>query len=322
MSKRPPLIIHHKGCSDGICGALILHLGLDDPDAELRPYHYNWDPPSDDTVRDREVWIVDFSFPRETLAHMNEVADKVVVLDHHGTAQANCEGLDFATFDMDRSGAMLAYDRMSDDGYFEKLFKDGRLPDGHRLMLLRLAQYVQDRDLWQWKLPKSKEVSAWIASHRRELPEWQGIYELFRMGDSAFEDVVRQGEAIVRSNDSHVGAIVGKAYLGHSAEWTDAPVVAWVANAPVLQSDAGHALLERGDADCALLWSLGKDGKFFYSLRSLAPEDGVEGDSFDVAKLASEFGGGGHKASAGFTSALPPWKIFYPIPMPKEGDDE
>ena len=313
MSKRPPLIIHHQGCSDGICGAMILHLGLDDPGAELMPYQHNWDPPEDKDLTDREVWMVDFSFPREVLEHMNEVADRVVVLDHHGTAEANCKGLDFATFDMNRSGAMLAYDHMVDDGHFEKLYRDGRLSDGNRLMLLKLAQYVQDRDLWNWEMAKSKEVSAWIASHPRDLQHWQGIYDLFKMGDPAFDDIVKQGEAIERSNGSLVDVGVGQAWKGTAKEWAGAPVTAWVANSPVLQSDVGHRLVKRGDADCALVWRRGARGQHFYSMRSNAPEDGVEGNTFDVAALAAKLGGGGHKASAGFTSDTPPWELFEEI---------
>ncbi len=313
MSKRPPLIIHHKGCSDGICGAMILHLGLDDPGAKLLPYHYNEDPPEDNILADREVWMVDFSFPRDVLEHMNEVADKVVVLDHHGTAEANCKGLDFATFDMNRSGAMLAYDRMVDHGYFEKLWKAERLSDGQRLMLHKLAQYVQDRDLWTWEMPHSKEVSAWIQSHPRDLKQWHAIYDRFKKGTKAFDDIVTQGESILRSNDSLVDVVVGQAWKGKAKEWAGGPVTAWVANSPVLQSEVGHRLVNRGDADCALVWRRASGGRHFYSMRSNAPEDGVEGDTFDVAKLAAKLGGGGHKASAGFTSDVPPWELFEEI---------
>jgi len=110
MDTREPLIIHHQGCSDGICGALILHTGLSG--GELLDAQYGDDPPAPELVKDRDVWIVDFSYPREELLKINELANKLVVLDHHKSAAANCEGLDFVVFDTERSGAMLAYDRM------------------------------------------------------------------------------------------------------------------------------------------------------------------------------------------------------------------
>ena len=65
------------------------------------------------------------------------------VLDHHATAAEDLAGLPFVTIDLDRSGAVLAWEH----------FHPGRpVP-----LLLR---YVQDRDLWRWALPRSREVNA------------------------------------------------------------------------------------------------------------------------------------------------------------------
>lgn len=66
--------------------------------------------------------------------------------------------------DMGRSGATIAYD------YFkEKLINGGdnnRAADGNALKIgefdrvRRLFEYIEDRDLWRWKLPDSKAFSS------------------------------------------------------------------------------------------------------------------------------------------------------------------
>ena len=60
-------------------------------------------------------------------------------------------GTHFARFDMGRSGAVLAWD------YFFGGPSTGRPRPW-------IVEYVQDRDLWAWKLPRSKEVSAYLRS--------------------------------------------------------------------------------------------------------------------------------------------------------------
>jgi len=250
--------------------------------------------------------MVDFSFPRETLEHINEVANRLVVLDHHGTAEANCVGLDFATFDMNKCGAMLAYERMEAEGVLD-LFSESS-----RSMLLRLVQYVQDRDLWLWEMENSKAVNAWLATFPKDLPSWVWILDIFCDADATLmlPQVVKEGEAILRSNNNLVNIVVSQAWRGTALPWMGKPrVTAWIANTPILQSDVGHALVERGDTDCAVMWRRASGGRYFYSIRSRV-SGGIEGGTFDTAALASIFGGGGHKAASGFTSDLPPWKLF------------
>jgi len=310
--KRPPIIIHHKGCNDGICGAMILWLGLPEG-TELMAYHYNWDPPADEELNNRDVWMVDFSFPRETLLHIHDIADNVVVLDHHGTAQENCAGLDFAIFDMNRSGAMIAYDYMIEHGYYDKQWglKGGTFNDFYKRGLKNLAQYVQDRDLWKFELPDSREISAWLSIFPKDLETWLGVLEHFCFSNA--EGIIAEGKAILRNNDHLVNIVVAQAWKGVSTTWTGEPVTAWVANSPILQSDVGHALTQRKDTDCAVIWRRAKRGRYFYSVRSLSSVDGVEGDTFDVAKMVEPLGGGGHKAASGFTSVIPPWELFEEI---------
>lgn len=71
----------------------------------------------------------------------------------------------------------------------------------------------------------------------------------------------------------------------------------WVSNAPYFAaSEVAGELCERG-AEFGACYFEAEGGRFQYSLRS-------RGD-FDVSAIARQYGGGGHKNAAGFSSNAP-----------------
>ena len=101
MSKK--VVLYHAGCHDGFGAAWAAHQKFGDS-AEYTAVQYGQDPPNIEAGS--EVYIVDFSYPRPILEALNKKMSKLVVLDHHDTARKELEGLDYATFDMDKSGAV------------------------------------------------------------------------------------------------------------------------------------------------------------------------------------------------------------------------
>ena len=101
-------------------------------------------------------------FATSPCSRLAEVAAQVVVLDHHLTAQDHFQsdpGVENAMlerghvvhFDSSHSGAVLSWNH----------FHPGEPPPD-------LLLYVEDQDLWNWKLPRSEEVNAAIGSYPRE----------------------------------------------------------------------------------------------------------------------------------------------------------
>jgi len=151
------LVLYHAGCTDGFTAAWAAWEVLGDK-AEYIHVQYGSDPPD---VEGRKVAIVDFSYPREQLQEMASKAEALVVLDHHKTAEAQLHGLDYARFDMDKSGAVLSWE----------FFHPGKtVPPG--------VLYVQDRDLWQWEMADSKEFSAGTLRFYHE-DEFQTLVALY-----------------------------------------------------------------------------------------------------------------------------------------------
>lgn len=260
------LVIYHKSCTDGFGAAFAAWLSLGDK-AEYFAAKYREPPPD---VTGKTVLIVDFSYPREVLLQMKEAAKGVLVLDHHKTAMNDLYGLDFVQFDMMRSGAMLAWD-------FFNPGKDAPL----------LFQYIQDRDLWQWLLPSSREFSAGFMSVPFKFDAYAECLQ-----SSAVESLITQGSAIVRYIDSEVRTI-----CKHAAprRLRSAPhLTCKVVNTRTWVSEVGASLC--ADADIAVMWHMDHDtGAWRVSLRS---RQGV-----DCTEVARIYGGGGHEQAAGFSLA-------------------
>jgi hypothetical protein len=257
------LVIHHGGCPDGTCAAACALLAY--PEAETMPAMYGDDPPD---VAGKDVIIVDFSYPREVLKSMADSANSLQVLDHHKTAAADLLGFPGSVFDMGRSGAGLAWD----------VLVGGIRPE--------IVDYVEDRDLWLWRLESSRAIGAWILSLPVDQPEQWLPYV---RGSHLPATALTRGEGILEFQYQWCAQVADTAERGTIAGH-DVPVV----NAP---HPLGSNVLEEiyNNEPFAARWQRRPGGKYQYSLASAK-------DGLDVSEIAREFGGGGHKHAAGFTA--------------------
>jgi nanoRNase/pAp phosphatase (c-di-AMP/oligoRNAs hydrolase) len=262
-------VIYHAECSDGFCAAWLFHMAY--PNATFIPANYGQPLP---VIEDgSRVFILDFSYPRGVMVALAERC-KVLVLDHHKTAAANCEGLEFCIFDQSRSGARMAYDwLMTNHLAFE---------DGGKIEML--VNYVQDRDLWQHQMVDTHTINACIRSIDFDFDAWDEL-----LGHSIYS-LITEGTAILRYRSKLIAEHVARA----AAEMLDGHLVYQVAcTVKELVSDIGGELAAKGEF--GVVYS-DHNGYRTYSLRSR--------NGFDVSAVAAKFGGGGHAAAAGYKVKL------------------
>jgi len=178
--------IYHGGCPDGFGAAWATWRAWEGEGKFIARGH-------DDRVRgedfeDSLVAFVDIAPDNDELRELVEHAAQVIILDHHVTSKKRFEA-DLALgneltreghvahFDMGHSGAMLAWQ------YF---MPDEPAPD--------LLRYVEDQDIWTWKLPGSEEVNAAIDSYPHDFEVWSA------MARRPVEELEREGASIVRAN--------------------------------------------------------------------------------------------------------------------------
>lgn len=275
-----PLCIYHGGCDDGFAAAWVVRKALGD-DVEFYPGVYQKDPPPHEG---RDVIFVDFSYKRPVLDAMARVANSVLILDHHKTAKEDLAEVQWAPaweqwrrdplkmaaiFDIDRSGATLAWD------YF---IGHGR-PS--------FIEYIEDRDLWRKALSGGDEFTIALRSYPQDFKVWDHLYAL------GAEMLIAEGHSIQRYYRLRVEELKRSAYAARINQDR-----CYVSNAPYFAaSEVAGELAERGDASFGACYFEAEQGRYQYSLRS-------RGD-FDVSAVARKYGGGGHKNAAGFSSDKP-----------------
>lgn len=262
------IIVYHDNCHDGITALWAALQAY--PEAEAYPGRYDV-PPDMEKLRGKDVIVVDFSWKRPVMLTLyHEVCKSLIVLDHHASAEKELEGLKFCIFDMERSGAGLAWDVLV-----------GKTRPA-------LVKYVEDRDLWRFALPFSKAVHAFCASFPLDLNHRE------MLSRRSVNDMIDAGEAILRYNRRLVESATKHVRMERVGPWL-VPAIA----SPCIEivSDLGHALCQ--GHPFAAIYTDRTDGSRSYSLRSDGP------DAQDVSEVAKSYGGGGHKNAAGFVLKNP-----------------
>lgn len=292
-SNERPLVIYHGNCADGFSAAWCFWRKYGDG-ADYYAGVYSKPPPD---VTGRHVYMVDFSYEHAVLMEMAVQAKSIAILDHHKTAVLDLAGLPqfsvgwqvdgmrslrsafkacfadnkplvAACFDMERSGATLAWDF---------LFHLEQRP--------LLLGHVEDRDLWRFKLPNTREIQANVVSFEYTFANWD---KLMSAGPVELMQMTVAGAAIERKHHKDIAELVKVCKRrmtigGH-------PVL--VASLPyTMASDAAHLMAE--DEPFAACYIDTATGRTF-SLRS-------RDDRIDVSLVAEQYGGGGHASASGFT---------------------
>ena len=317
-----PLVIYHASCADGFGAAFAAWLKLGESDsieegAEYVPMQYGPVPDIESwhmqyAISQREVYILDFSFPRQTMDYLFSVARRVTWLDHHKTAFEMCcdeertytkheDKYHTIILDNNKSGAYLAWEHFH--------------PGTEVPMFIR---HIDDYDRWQFKIEGTKAFNKAVWSHApwsfKQWVEW--FYDCEEgFNHKYWADFYTEGEAILRAHDQNVQSVVKGAARNcsivpaviDSVESYKSPWVWWndpehgdtcganglAANCPPhLTSDVGHELANQSGT-FGLCWTLGQSGTVAKcSLRS--------NGEYDVSAIARTFGGGGHRNAAGF----------------------
>lgn len=267
-----PYILYHSPCPDGFGSAYAAWRHFGDDARYIGVSHGN---PPPQLKEGATVYMVDFSYKRDVLLEMARVHPQIIVIDHHAPAMQELEGIEDqadnieVVFDNDHSGAVLTWK------YFH--------PESAVPLLL---YYVEDRDLWRFDRPCSKEISAALYSYPTEFTLWD---DFARTPRKVLVNLVAEGAAILRMQNSRVDALVNEARIANIGGF-QVPAV----NAPYfLASDLGHALLEKyPSAPFSAVYREGGEGRRDWSLRS---EDTRE----DVQQIAKIYDGGGHRNASG-----------------------
>jgi nanoRNase/pAp phosphatase (c-di-AMP/oligoRNAs hydrolase) len=273
------VVVYHKNCLDGFTAAWAAwkkfgnkaeYIAVDPRQLPNRSF------------KKREIYILDSSLPPPSLKKLLKDKNEVFVIDHHLSSERDVKSAPHHVFDLNHSGAALAWQ------YFH-----GTKP------MPKIVLYAEDFDLWKFKLKHTKEIVAALSLFEFNFKTWDRIAKALERSKTK-QKFVEDGKIIIAYENKLVERIAKNAQLVNFQG-----VKTLAVNSPILESLLGHYLCKKLPP-MAIVWRE-KNAEKVFSLRS----DG----SLDVSKIAKKYRGGGHKASAGF--ALPrgsklPWKILKP----------
>ena len=281
MSEKEIAVIYHGGCPDGFSGAYAAWKIFGDT-AEYIPAQHG--RPVPEHLAGKELYLIDFCYPQAVMDDLAKIAKSLIVLDHHEGVREIAEKFP-GVYDPSRSGATVAW------SYFH--------PDTSVPVLL---QYVQDGDLYVFKLPDSRAVLAYAYARKFSFDEWDRLV-------SEFEDENTRTKLIEK----------GKIYAEHFAI-----LVEQVAHKAILVSFEGYECYLAGAADM-FTSDVGN------MLARIKPPFGIiaklhgdalnvslrSDDSIDVSAIARKYGGNGHPHAAAFRI---PWGTPLPWTVLNEND--
>ncbi|XP_009621556.2 uncharacterized protein [Nicotiana tomentosiformis] len=322
-----PAVLYHYPCPDGAFAALAAHLYFSS--IHITPLYFPntvYSPLRAEDLPLNEidhVYLLDFVGPSGFVPQLHSKVDCVVVLDHHKTARELLGGGTYVSenlikvIDMGRSGATIAYD------YFkEKLINGGdnnRAADGNALKIgefdrvRRLFEYIEDRDLWRWKLPDSKAFSSGLDDRNIEYDVNFNPSLFQQLLALDLKSVIEQGKISLSHKQKRIDEVFEKSFEIALGAGTFGCCLAVNADSlSELRSELGNQLAVRSrnmklrgiGAVVYKVPELENDQMLKVSLRSIGDED--------TTSISQAFGGGGHRNASSFmlnSAEFENWKV-------------
>lgn len=277
MSHKKITVFYHADCIDGFGAAYAAWKKFGDT-AEYIPVKYGHEIPTDE-FKGKEVFFLDFCYPKEIMDHIVANAESVVVIDHHEGIRDVVEHMPKYVFDSTHSGAIIAWN------YFHL---DTPAP--------QLLTHVEDEDLYTFTLPETRPIGVYLSAHEFTLEGWDALAQRLENAESRTE-FLKSANTYLEYFNFLVELSVKNAHPVHFEGHT--VLMATASPMRTLKSAVGNMLAKKMPP--------------FGLVASVHPNGigvSIRGDgSVDVAAIARKYGGNGHPSSAGFRI---PWQV----PMP------
>lgn len=273
------VIVYHFPCPDGFGAAFAAWKAV--PHAKFLQANYGQKSVDTSIFVDKHVYILDFSYPQHIMREIASVASHVEIHDHHAPNFHNVqplidEGLIEGVLDDKHSGAVLAWKRFH---------PTRQIPE--------FLQYIEDRDLWNWKLPNSDKICAGISTLAFDFYEWDQVFIFWDKYKERFlergagvlaykeqllKDALRNVVPMYFEYDTHIAPIYAQALAVNCTK--------------MLISEVANELAKKAPEGIGAGFFMRQDGRWEVSLRSIKPVECVH--------IAKAYGGGGHPQACGF----------------------
>lgn len=281
------IVFYHSPCQDGAASAYVAHkyakehgltyefIGITNTTKEFSDMA---------PLTGKNVIFFDIA-PNDTqIEQLVAGGSKFFIVDHHKTNENRLKNYTNCIFDMNKSGVGLTWD------YF---YPSDQLP-------LPL-QMIQDRDLWVWKIPNSKEFCSGMITYSRLTDDLFALFESVIDDPKVFNEILVVGTILEKK---HAKDIEYLAIATSVKIYTYKGYTVCIVNCDHEKaSDLGHKILKEYNYDFVVCWRYNHPTEeYWLSLRA--------DNKVDVSEICKEFGGGGHKNAAGCSTKIHPSVLF------------
>jgi uncharacterized protein len=272
------LVIYHANCMDGMAAAMAAQWILEDSAEYHAANHYDTEFPIVEAPT--RIFFLDFVYKPDIMANYASIPGiDLIILDHHKDAYEQLRSIpeiNLMYCDSSQSGAGLAWQ------YFH-----GIAP------MPKMLRHIQDRDLWQFNIPGTKEVAAYIKAHKPECIEDMTMLVFENMShvyETGKELLLLQAVQIEETLKNARGVTID--IIGPDSPQSFPVTITMINTMGSLISDTGDAWLQKSGENMVLLYYDNKYRRVF-SVRAAKNYNGLF--------IAKAFGGGGHPGACGFS---------------------
>lgn len=275
MAPKKIVVLYHDKCPDGFGAAWAAWKKFGN---RAKYIGVNHGEPLPKGITGKEVYTLDFCYKGALFEELFKKAKRLVVLDHHITQKSFIARAHEYRFEINNSGAVISWK------YFHPQKK-----------VPKVLKHIEDQDLWKFRLSHTREVCAVLSSYPFDFKVRDKFIREFENTKKG-QGYIKEGGAILRYQGQVIQTNIETAslvnFVGHRVLAT---------NSFTQTSEIGN-ILAKQQPPFGIVWSE-RSGRIIVSLRAIK--------GFDVSKIAVRFGGGGHKAAAGFSFPIGkkfPWK--------------
>lgn len=293
------VVCFHYPCQDGLGSAWVAYKFATENNLTYQYVPMSHSKTSEFDFKDKNVAFFDYAPTDELIVELEKSAKDYYILDHHVTNEQRLKDCSKCIFDMNRSGAGLAWD------YY---YPNTEMP--------KFLQMIQDRDLWKFTIPETKAFSNGLytyTSMTKSIDESFKLFDELYVNPSKYEEIMKIGEILENKKQNRISGLAN--YVSKKTYSYNNLKVAIVNCDHELASDLGNHLVSNYDYDFAVCWRYDHlKEEYWLSLRS-------NGD-MDVSQICKEYGGGGHKNASGCSTKIHPSVLFNNIKNTNEENEE
>jgi oligoribonuclease NrnB/cAMP/cGMP phosphodiesterase (DHH superfamily) len=277
------ILIYYHDDNDGLCSAAVAANYYDRNEFAIKfvPINYGKESWNEEEIEAAEkIWLVDFASDKMD-EFVKACGSKLIWIDHHKTAMekfpdlwssSNIPGIR----SIEKAACVLTWEFTHPE--------DIPLPAA--------VAYIGDKDIWKFEYVETRAFSAGF-SLMVKTPD-DTVWDILLGSSSEYEDTVSRmisiGELLLEAQNYKLQKAFERGVDCTFHNWK-----AKLVNTTGNISELGEFIYKKPEYDIAIMWQAVEDTVVF-SLRS----DSGNPDSPDCAKIAQQYGGGGHRNAAGF----------------------